>query len=171
MADDIHRAIVGGVGSGKTYYCQQTARAFKQAGIGVLVLHKPREPWPAASWQTDDPERFKTIYWKAKRCACFMELADADVSKYDGDFVKMFTLGRHEGNRNFYISQYSKQVHPVIRMNCSSLVLFATHRSAAKMWAEEFNDDELLKACQLPPRWFYLKRSRYTPAELVTLGA
>ena len=169
--DDLHRAIIGCVGSGKTFSCQQTAREFYAAGVGVLVLHKPREPWPVASWQTDDVERFKRMYWAAKRCACFMELADADVNKYDDDFVRMFTLGRHEGHRNFFISQYGQQVNRVIRMNCSSLALFATGRTAAKAWAEEFNDEELLKACQLPPRWFYLKRSRYEPARLVTLSA
>lgn len=169
---DLHRAIIGMTGSGKTFYAQQTAREFCRARCYTLVLHKPREVWPAdcATWQTDDPERFRRMFWAAKRCACFIEMADADVDKYDREFHKMFSQGRHEGHRCFYLSQYGPQVHPIIRMNCTSLALFASNKPAAKQWAEEFNDDELMKACNLPPRWFYMKPSRYEPARLLTLA-
>ncbi|MDR1280456.1 MAG: ATP-binding protein [Opitutaceae bacterium] len=171
MIKDLHRAIIGGTGSGKTTYARALAREFRRRGIGTLVLHKPREPWPAPciSWQTSDPGEYQRMFWASKRCACFMELADAAVDKYDARFHKCFTEGRHEGHRCFYISQYGPQVHPLIRMNCTSLALFATNRMAAKTWAEEFNDDTLLRACQLPPHLFMAKPSRYEPARVIRI--
>ena len=166
-----HRAIIGQTGSGKTFAAQQTARAYRAAGIGSLVLHKPREPWPAecVSWQTADPARFLRMFWASRQCAAFMELADADVDKFDERFHRCFTQGRHEGHRCFYISQRAGQVHPNIRENCESLCLFSVGMKAAKLWAEEFNDPELLGAVQLQPRWFYFKASRYVPAKKIEL--
>lgn len=168
-----HRAIVGQTGSGKTFAAQQIARDAVAAGRGVLVLHKPREPWPLARsplvWQTHDPSAFKRMYWRARSCMCFMELSDAKVEKSDAEFHLMFEQGRHEGHRNFYLSQRAAKVHPNIRENCESLMLFSVPMKGAKLWAEEFNDDALLGAVNLPPRWFYFKTSRFTPAQLMTL--
>ncbi|MDR1279502.1 MAG: hypothetical protein LBK99_01600 [Opitutaceae bacterium] len=164
---EYHRAIIGSTGSGKTFYAQQCLTAFRRANIGSLVLHKPLEPWPGASWQTDDVEKFQRMFWASKRCACFMELADAAVDKYDDRFHRCFSMGRHWGHRCFYISQYGPQVHPVIRMNCTSLALFSVNRKAAATWAEEFNDETLMRAVTLPPFWFLLKANRFTPAQLI----
>ncbi len=98
-----------------------------------------------------------------------MELADADVDKWDARFHLCFTQGRHEGHRCFYISQRAGQVHPNIRENCESLCLFAVGMKAAKLWAEEFNDPALLGAVQLLPHSFLFKPSRYQPARLLKL--
>lgn len=163
-----HGAFIGMTGSGKTFTAQRVAAEYHRAGIGVLVLRKPLEPWPAASlsWQTDDPEKFLWKYERARVCACFLELADADVDKWDTRFHRCFQDGRHFGHRAFYISQRGAQVHPNIRDNCGLLWLFACTDDAAKTWAKEFRDDRLLKAAELPPHWFYFKKSRYDPAYL-----
>jgi len=108
-----HGAYLGMTTAGKTYGAQQSARDFRRRGIGVLVLHKPREPWPAdcVSWQTDNPDEFLRMFWAARVCACFMELADADVEAADTRFHKCFTQGRHEGHRCYFLSQRAAQVH------------------------------------------------------------
>lgn len=163
-----HRAIIGQTGSGKTFLAQQMARRYRRARIGTLILHKPREPWPAdcVTWQTADPDAFLRMFWRSRQAACFMELADADIDKYDGRFHLCFTQGRHEGHRCFYLSQRAAQVHPNIRENCESLCLFATGIKGARLWADEFNDAALLGAATLQPRQFYFKASRYVPAVL-----
>ncbi len=165
----MHRAIIGQTGSGKTHCAKATARDVLRSGRMTLILHKPREPWPAdcASWQTDDPDLFLRMYWASRSCDCFMELADAAVSKWDERFHKCFEQGRHEGHRNYYLSQRAAKVHPNIRDNCSSLCLFAVTMNGARVWAEEFNDDTLLEAVKLPPHFFYYKASKYTPAQLL----
>lgn len=163
-----HAAIIGQTGTGKTHAARSLARCFIASGVKTLALHKPREPWEraAASWQTPDPATFLPMFWKAKGCACFMELADAGVSKWDTEFHKCFSQGRHEGHRCFFLSQRAATVHPTIRENCSSLYLFAVPPAGARLWAEEFNDEELLKAVSLPPHIFFYKANRYTPAIL-----
>jgi hypothetical protein len=166
-----HRAIIGQTGSGKTFNAQRSAASYVRAGLGVLTLHKPLEAWPrgCVSWQTDDPEKFLWKFDRSRGCACFMELADALVDKWDARFHRCFTQGRHLGHRCFYISQRAAFVHPSIRDNCGSLCLFAVNGAGAKLWASDFNDPALLGAVSLPPRWFYFKASRYEPARLLTL--
>lgn len=168
-----HRAIIGQTGSGKTHAAKSQARELRASGVATLVLHKPREPWPAdcASWQTDDPALFLRMYWASKGCGCFMELADADVSKWDAGFHKCYSQGRHEGHRNFYLSQRAAMVHPNIRENCESLCLFSVPMKGARLWADEFNDEILLGAVHLPPHQFYFKPSRFEPARLMKLSA
>lgn len=169
-----HRAIIGQTGSGKTFAAQCLAAYTAALGRGVLILHKPRERWPLPAgplaWQTDDPEIFLRMFWAAKNCDCFMELADADVDKWDERFHRCFTQGRHEGHYCYYLSQRAATVHPQIRENCESLCLFSTSIKGAKLWADEFNDETLLGAVSLPPHVFYFKPSRFGPARLLKLS-
>ncbi|MDD2764170.1 MAG: hypothetical protein PHE83_09385 [Opitutaceae bacterium] len=171
-----HGMFIGATGSGKTFAAQQSAKSFRHQSphpIKTLILHKPLEIWPgsSATWQTEDPEKYLWKWERSRGCACFMELADALVDKWDERFWRCFTQGRHYGHRCYYISQRAAFVHPAIRDNCASLHLFAVPQNAAKMWAVEFNDPALLGAVKLPPRWFYFKPDRYTPARLMTLAA
>ena len=170
-----HSAVIGSTGSGKTHLAQSLARHAVAIGRGVLVLHKERERWPLPVsplvWQTHDPEAFLRMYWAARSCDCFMELADADVDKFDGRFHRCFTQGRHEGHRNFYLSQRAAMVHPNVRENCASLYLFAVPIKGARLWADEFNDESLLGATTLPPHVFFFKESRFAPARKMKLAA
>lgn len=169
-----HRAIIGQTGSGKTFAAQQTAREFRRRGVGVIVLHKPREPWPSdcVAWQTDEPDTYLRMFWASRGCACFMELADADVERTDDRFHRCFSQGRHEGHRCYYLSQRAAMVHPNIRENCESLCLFSVGMKGAKLWAEEFNDLALLGAATLRPadHFFFYKPSRSEPALKVRLA-
>jgi hypothetical protein len=191
---EFHTAVLGLTGSGKTHAAKCIARSLRRAGWGTIVLHKPGEHWgdDCASWKTDDPQRFARQYWRCRNVAAFMELADADVPKYDEEFRAMFTRGRHEGRHNFYLSQRAAQVHPDIRENCKSLLLFMATKNGAKLWADEKGDERLLNlpipleiippeikahidpqnpprgAMGLPPFWFLYKPAGYIPARLLT---
>ncbi len=138
------------------------------------MLHKPREPWPAgcANWQTDDPERFLWKFARSRSCACLMELADAEVDKFDDRFHRCFSQGRHDGHRCYYLAQRGEQTHPTIRDNCESLCLFSCTGRAAKPWAGEFNDPLLLAAATLDPQehFFFLKFRGPAPARKLRLG-
>lgn len=160
-----HGAIIGMTTSGKTTLAMQFARDFRKLDIPTLVLHKPREAWSeeCASWQTSDPEKFLAKFASCQGHACFMELADGSVDKYDSRFHKCFTEGRHDGHRCYYLSQRAATVHPAIRENCIQLCLFTVTSSAAKIWAEEFNDLGLMQAVDLPPYVFLHKENRYSP--------
>lgn len=157
--------------SGKTTLGKQFCESFYRRSIPTLVLHKPREPWPVnfASWQTEDPDEFLYKFVRVQSHACFMELADGLVDKYDSRFHACFTQGRHDGHRCFYLSQRAATVHPAIRENCESLYLFTVDWDAAKIWATTFVDKKLLDAPNLKPHEFLHKPNRYTPAVLRTL--
>ena len=172
MTSQLHFALFGQTGTGKTFAAQQFARFMRARGLGVLALHKPLEAWPAdaVSWQTPDPEAYLWKWERSRRCGCFMELADAFVDKWDARFHRCFSSGRHLGHRCFYITQRAALVHPNIRDNCSSLCLFAVPTNAARLWAMDFNDENLLRAVNLPPRYFFFKPSRYDSARLMTLA-
>lgn len=159
-----HGAFIGQTTAGKTYAAQQLGAQFRAAGVGVLVLHKRLEPWACASWQTEDPDRFIAQVKRSRGCAVFMELADAHVGKYDVEFHRLFSEGRHLGHRCFYLSQRAASVHPAIRENCEMLWLFTVTAKGAALWAEDFCDEGLLKASTLPKHWFMYKPDRYTKA-------
>ena len=184
-----HGAIIGMTTSGQTTLGKYNAASFIKQGIRTLILHKPREPWPKESvwFQTDDPNYYLQIWEKVgaenyeksqQNCrdprlvsdACFMELADGIVDKWDDRFHKCFTQGRHDGHRCFYLSQRAASVHPAIRENCESICLFTVPKKAAQLWAEEFCDDFLLKSVTLPRNAFVYKPTRYTPATVKILS-
>lgn len=162
-----HEAIIGLTGSGKTFAARAKARKYRERGVATLVLHKPRERWAPneASWQTCDPAEFLRMFWASKSCACFMELSDADVDFWDKRFHKCFTEGRHEGHRCHFLSQRGPQVHPNIRDNCHSLLLFSSTAEAANAWAKSFNDPTLNAASGFMPKEFFYKPSRWQPAQ------
>ena len=78
----------------------------------------------------------------------------------------MFTRGRHNGNRFFFVAQRFSQVEPTVREQCSFLWLFKVSESAAKQLSEEFADRAILAATNLPDRSFIFKRGN-APAKRV----
>lgn len=184
-----HGAIIGLTTSGKTTLGKHLAASFIKAGIRTLILHKPREPWPKECvwFQTADPEKYLEILDQvgkenyAKKSSgitdprrvsdvCLMELADGIVDKYDSRFHYLYSAGRHDGHRCFYLSQRAAYVHPNIRENCESIYLFTVDWDAAKIWSTTFVDKALLKAPSLPPHSFMFKPNRYTPAAMKKLS-
>lgn len=176
LTGQIHEAIIGQTGSGKSHLAKRKAAGFRRAGIPVMVMHMDIEPWPAEchSWQSSDPAEFLRMFWASRGCAVFLEMADAEVNKWDVGFHRCFTKGRHFGHRCFFVSQRAAQVHPAIRENCSSLALFSVQAAPARLWSQEFNDNTLLQAASLKPNPphtfpFYYKANRFDPAQLLTL--
>jgi hypothetical protein len=182
-----HGAIIGATGSGKTFGARHLAKEYIKRGCDVLVLHKEDEAWHKGEQtiQTAFPELFleqiairnalndtyatQGLNHLIKGFVGFMEMADADANKYDDRFHKLFRKGRHKGHKFFFLSQRAQIVHPDIRENCSELFLYSCYHKAAKLWAEELNDDILLKASRLPPWYFYHKKNRFDPAVLKIL--
>jgi len=181
-----HGAIIGTTTSGKTFLARQLSKQAKAKGVQTIALHKPREPWgkDEVDWQTSHVEVFLSYVEERDRTNrermangldpiggfwASMELSDAAAAKYDTRVRKLYTDGRHDGHVFNYLAQRGVQVHPDIRENCVRLYLFACIGDAAKEWSKEFNDLELKKAVNLPPRYFVLKIGRFKPAKICTL--
>lgn len=170
--------------SGKTFLARNLAKSFMQSdfnymGHKVMVLRKPREEWQAdeCSFQTSDPEEFLREYRLQRRInwengtstVAFLELADADVEKFDKRFHKLFTTGRHDGFKLFYLTQRPAFVHPSIREQCRSLYLFAVDGKSVKDWVESFRDKSLMDAANLPQYEFLYKASRFENSRKIKL--
>lgn len=152
-------------GSGKTQFAKALARSYRKTGRGVLVLHKPLEPWPAdcVSWQTPNPDAFLRMFEQARGCTCFCEMSDAGASKYAEAWRDTGTAGRHLGHFVFYMCQRAPQVHPDIRESCERLFLFRCKPNTAEDWVKEEGDKSLWQATELPLFW-YFDRPRLGPA-------
>lgn len=167
----IHGCFFGRTFTGKTHKAQEVAAGFKRGRVGVLALvpageiHKWKE---CTHWVTDDIDLFCAKVAASRRCAVFIELADADADKFDPRIRAMFTKGRHFGNRFFFVAQRFSQVEPTVREQCAFLWLFKTSIAAAKVLADEFADPLLIAAQNLPDRSFLFKRGN-APAVRVSV--
>lgn len=159
-----HGLFLGETGSGKTTKAQKLAAGMRRAGIGVLA-HIPEgvPPWPEADRCIYAAERFIATVNAARRCAVFVEMSDASVSKYNEDFVRLATWARNLGHRCFFIAQRHTQINPTIRDQCGRLWLFRVGAKTADILAEEFVDDALKRAPALGD-WHYIFKERGRPA-------
>jgi hypothetical protein len=161
-----HNLALGETGSGKTSLMQEVAGGFRRAGLGVLAHIPAGVPaWPAASRCVYEAERFIDLVNRSRRCAVFMEMSDASVSKYNEDFIKLATWSRNLGHRCFFIAQRHTQISPTIRDQCGRLWLFRVGVKTAEILAEEFVDDAL-KAAPGLANWHYLFKERGQPATM-----
>jgi hypothetical protein len=154
--------IMGQGRCGKTTLARRLAAGFRRGGVAVLALTRPREDWPEASWHTSDPERFITMFQRARRCVAFMEISDAGVGKFAKPFENAFTAGRHDGNRMFALCQRHTQVSPLIRDQWDAFWLFSCGKKTAEILADEFGDDAIIEAATYP-RYRYLFKRRCLP--------
>ena len=179
-----HRAIIGMTESGKTYAARHIARQWKAANWETLVLHKKKEPWnkDEVTIQTIDIDlflekieerneknehRFHNLGIPADQLrgyVAFIEIADANVNKFDERVHNLFSQERHNAHKFHYLSQRAQAAHPDIRENCQSLMLLMCHDEQAKSWSKEFNDPRLRKATNIPPHWMFFKPARNKPA-------
>jgi hypothetical protein len=154
-----HGIVLGECGSGKSYLCANIlAKGFRAAGVGVLA-HIPggTPPWVFSDRCLYDAAAFIELAMRARRCAIFIEMSDAGVSKYDGDFCRLATFSRHLGHRCFFIAQRHTQISPVIRDQCAMLWLFRVGWKTAEVLAEEYVDEALRGAPGLPDRAHFFK--------------
>lgn len=157
----IHGCFFGRTFTGKSHKAREVAAGFKRARVGVIALVPADQlhAWKdCAHWVTADLDLFCAKVAASKRCAVFCELADAGADKFDDRIRAMFTRGRHDGHRIFFIAQRFSQVEPTVREQCAFLWLFKTAPKAAAVLAEEFADPALLAAAGLPDRSFVFKR-------------
>jgi hypothetical protein len=172
-----HALVAGMTESGKTHLARAIARAGVLAGRGVLVLHRPREPWPMPSgrgpvWQSADPDAFLSKVRASRNCFVFVEMSDArfadgsQIEKTDTRFHALATDSRHEGHEVFFLCQRPVTLSPTIRENVSRLFLFRVGSLSANTLAEEWGDEALEKAPALPARHFFQKNGTFSPAIL-----
>ncbi|MDR0352193.1 MAG: hypothetical protein LBI02_02150 [Opitutaceae bacterium] len=169
---DLHTATISGTGSGKTFLCMHRAREFRRVGAGTLILHKPREPWPAdcTSWQTDSPPALPGHVLAGETLRLLHGTGGCRRGQIRPRLPPLLQHGparRAPPLLHLAIRPASAPDHPH-ELHLAGALRHEPPRGGDL--AEEFNDERLLRACELPPRVFFWKTSRYEPARLLTLA-
>lgn len=134
--------------SGKTTLAKKLAQAYKNKGIGVLVLDPLFDNW-TCDYQTSDSDTFLDTYWKSKSCMVFIDESGDSVGRYEKTMIKTATRGRHWGHCNHYITQRASSVALTVRDQCGHLFLFASGFEDCKTHAREWNKPVLIEAANL----------------------
>lgn len=145
--------------SGKTTLALESAHDWRRRGFGVLVLDKWKQShWPA-SFITDSLETFLRVARRSQRCALFVE--ESGNFGRDPEFEWIVTQSRHWGHVAHYLSQYHTQVPPIVRANVERLFLFKCGLRAAKEWAEEFAQPEIVDLVKTLPRFHCIAANKH----------
>jgi GTPase SAR1 family protein len=152
-----HCVIVGKTSTGKSTLAKTLARKYVDMGIPVLVL----DPMKSVEWPkghvTNDPYEFKEWLFKSRNCAAFVDECLTSLGR-DAEHDCIATMGRHPGVKVHFISQRYVHLMPNIRTQCVEAYVFLQGRKDAAELAEEFSDDGMLEAAQLPIGTFLFKR-------------
>ena len=159
----MHKLILGMTNSGKTFLARGLCQRLQENGIETIVLN-PFFKISAARWgasfETDSEREFSNVYFKSRNCAVFIDEAGSFCGRgISKKMLETATMGRHLGHVNYYIAQRGSQINMTVREQCSELFLFRQGVKDSALWAEEFANETLKKACELKHHeFFYAKK-------------
>lgn len=153
----MHCIILGIGGMGKSTVAFKLAQQHVDRGEGVLILDPNNDPgWPAGAnvrKLTGDgaPLRFLALAKRSIRCALFIDEAGESIGrgKHAAELKWLTTRCRHWGHRSYIIGQRAQLVEPTVRSQCTTGYVFRQSVMDAKILANDFADDALLRASSL----------------------
>lgn len=160
-----HVLIVGQTESGKTICAQRIAAWYKSHNVATVVLDPMKDPKWNADFITADPVEFFSLIKDPNRClncAAFVDESGDSLNKYASDEQFLTTRSRHHGIVAHIIAQRAQQVSVTVRSQCSTLYAFSVSPADAKIYASDFNCDELLK-CPTLPQGTCIRVQRFQP--------
>lgn len=165
----INGGIFGPKLSGKTTLAVQLSRVYwRQHRMRSLVLDPHAENWGGQAWVSRDESQFWEVVWRAQSCLVIVEEAAATIRR-ERELIPVFTRLRHCRHRLLVVGHSGMDLLPTMRQQIDTLYLFRQPESAAKVWAENFADDELLKACTLA-QYEFMRKESYKPAARMKLN-
>lgn len=159
--EEIIGAVIGPSKCGKTTLAIAMVHQMRRRhGLRSLVFDpfKAKNNWGPAAWVTSDLDTFKTVVFSVKGCAVFWDESSDSLDKNSRDDRRFFTRIRHEHKAFFLIAHDLTVMNPLMRGNLSDLYLFAQGPKRAALYAEDFNDPDLMQLTQLQKREFIHKR-------------
>lgn len=171
----LHSAIYGIGGSGKSTLGHTLARQCLANDWGVIVL----DPNNDAGWPNEGPTVRKVrtlaalveLAKRSQRCALFIDEGGEAIGRgkqaHDSQWIT--TRSRHWGHRTYILAQRAVMVELSIRNQCGEAFVFRQSPGDAKLLAEQYADDLLLRAPTLERGTFIHVRS-CEPARLRRLA-
>lgn len=162
-----HSAFIGMTMSGKTTLGIQTARGYQSQGYAVLVCDPKRNPDWRADWMTSNLLEFVDVAKRSTRCALFIEEA-GNFGKIP-EFEWLFTESRNWGHVAHYLSQFHRQVPPIVRGNIEHLYLFTAGKRCVQEFADEFAQPRIVDLVAQLRRHDFVRVSRFEDAKIQRL--
>lgn len=141
--------IFGPTLSGKSTLAHELSRQYwARCKIRSLVLDPHVETWGEHAWVTDDEEAFYATAWKTTDSLVIIEETSATIQRAK-ELIPMFTRLRHQRHHLMVIGHSGMDLLPVMRQQLTTVYLFRQPESAAKVWAENFAQKDLLSCMEL----------------------
>lgn len=141
-----HMLICGMTESGKTTYATGLSQGYRKQGIKSIVLDPLKDKRWGADFLTDDIDLFLKVAQNdlTYGCAVFIDESGEAMDKFNRDSSHwLATRGRHKGHNCHFICQKITQVAPIVRDQCTYLVMFQIGPTSRKQLAEEWNRPEI----------------------------
>lgn len=172
MSHALHTLIAGGQGSGKSHGAHQLAAHDVKANIPVFVHdpHGTRTAWPSSSlvYHFDSVELLIAALKKSQRVKAYIEESGESIGRGSDAVDKQWlaTGSRKWGHVVTFICQEAQQILPVIRKNCMRGLIFRQSLTNAKLLANDFADDGLLRITSLQ-QYEFLYVERFKPCRVM----
>lgn len=163
-----HSLILGTTASGKTVFAQSLSRRYNRRKTAVIVYDPFMDPDWEATFVTDDMNRFMKAAAKSENCALFVDESGEAVGQYNDETFWLATRARHSGHSTHFIAQRAAQLSPTVRDQCHNLFVFRISPKDAEILSNEFVDDEIKTAPELP-QYNLIWKARFGTARRIDL--
>jgi len=145
----INGGIFGPKLSGKTTLAKAlSAEYWRKAQMRTLCLDLNGDVWGQHAFATPDEDFFWGKVWQCRRNLIIVDEAAATIRR-DRALLPVFTRMRHCEHKLIVIGHSGMDLLPTMRQQLDTIYLFRQPESAAKVWAENFAEDQLLQCTQL----------------------
>lgn len=172
MSHAPHTLILGGQGSGKSHAAHKLAGRDVKAGLPVFIHdpHGTRSAWPTSPlvYHFDSVELLMKALRESQRVKAYIEESGECVGRGRDAVDKQWlaTGSRKWGHVVTFIAQEAQQILPVIRKNCTRGLIFRQSMTNAKLLANDFADDGLLRITDLQ-QYEFLYVERFKPCRVM----
>lgn len=163
-----HSIFAGKTEFGKTFLAQKICSQYRKKGYETIVLDPMSDPSWDATFRTRKAEEFLKAAKASRSCALFIDEGTISVGQYASEIQWCFTMARHWGHQTHLISQRAVRIDVTARDQCTYLYLFRVSAKDAKIFADDFADEGLVKASGLQ-KYQFLFSSPTQPAKLCKL--
>lgn len=134
-------------GSGKTELAKAICAKSKR---DTLVYDPFYDPEWKATLKTDEMDIFWPAVWHSLNTDIFIDEAGGVLDPHNKAHDKLATQTRIRGHIVTFITQRGAQISPTVRDQCSEIYFFKQALEDLKVYAKAFDNDEILKARDLP---------------------
>ncbi len=153
----MHILVCGTTGSGKSVLANWMVADYEKKKYAVIVYDpyynsesdRVKMQWSKGCVVVNNEEDFLRIFRASQGCVVVIDEASMSIGQHNRAMIETATQGRHYGHRCMYVTQRVTQLSPNVRDNCSELFLFHSSPKDCKIHAEDWCEEELLKANML----------------------